>query len=180
MSAIDYHLTKFSDVLENGAELSYLNSVLVYVAFLSLPRNSLPIDPHGLWIIRLSAQDSLLFKYLLILWRWNFKYLSFSKKVLTKYHINTLESLVFLLHKFMGELQREIHISFLVQSSPFVPWAFDMALEPIIFSVICRNFIVKNILCSLLVMLEISLREACTGYECVHKSWEPYLTYWLT
>lgn len=67
LSAFDYPLTKFSDVLENGVELSPLKSGLVCLTFLFLPRNLLPIGPHGLLIIRLSAQDALLFKYLLIL-----------------------------------------------------------------------------------------------------------------
>ena len=73
--------------------------------------------------------------------------------------------MVFLLHKLMGASQGEIHVSFLVQSSPFALWVFDIVLETLAFSVICRNFTLRNIPCSLVVMLEISLREACTGYE---------------
>lgn len=73
--------------------------------------------------------------------------------------------MVSLLHKLMGASQGEIHVSFLVQSSPFAPWVFDIILEPLAFRVICINFRLRNIPCCLLVMLEISLKEACTGYE---------------
>lgn len=73
--------------------------------------------------------------------------------------------MVSLLHKLMGASQGEIHFSFLVQSSPFAPWVSDIVLEPLAFSVICRNFTLRNIPCYLLVMLEVSLKEACTGMK---------------
>ena len=73
--------------------------------------------------------------------------------------------MVSLLHKLMGASQGEIHVSFLVQSSPFAPWVSDIVLESLTFSVICINFTLRNIPCYVLVMLETSLKEACTGYE---------------
>ena len=73
--------------------------------------------------------------------------------------------MVSLLHKLMGASQGEIHVSCLVQSSPFAHGVFDIILEPLAFRVICINFRLRNIPCCLLVMLEISLKEACTGYE---------------
>lgn len=82
--------------------------------------------------------------YLFILWRRNFKYLFSNKKVLTKCHKNTTESMVFLLHKLMGEPQGETHISFLIQSYSSHGWLSSMVLETIMLSIICRNFIVKK------------------------------------
>lgn len=50
-------------------------------------------------------------------------------------------------------------------SLPICPIGIWYSLEPLAFSLICRNFTLRRIPCSLLVMLEISLTEACTGYE---------------
>ena len=77
---------KFSNVLENGVELSALNSVLLCVTFLFLPRNLLPLALTVSELLDLVLK-MLCFSsiYLFILWRWNFKYLSFNKKVLAQY-----------------------------------------------------------------------------------------------